>query len=64
MYCTVDGILVASEKEMFVSVSEGWKFYSIAGGAKVHSSEWQLEGQFMTSRDFIISRMKDLHVSP
>jgi hypothetical protein len=44
MHCTVDSILDANEKEMFVSVSEGWKFYSVAGGPEVHSSEWQLEG--------------------
>jgi hypothetical protein len=44
MHCTIDGVLDVSEKEMFVSVSEGWKFYSIAGGAEVQSSEWQLEG--------------------
>jgi len=43
MHCTIESILDASE-EMFVSVSEGCKFYSIVGGAGVHSSEWQLEG--------------------
>jgi hypothetical protein len=37
MDCTIDGVLDVSEKEIFVSVSEGWKFYSIAGGAEVHS---------------------------
>jgi len=44
MHCTINSILDASEKEMFVSVSEGCKCYSIVGGAEVHSSEWQLEG--------------------
>jgi hypothetical protein len=44
MHCAIDGVLDANEKEMFVGVSEGWKVYNIAGGAEVHSSEWQLEG--------------------
>lgn len=41
MHCTIHGILNASE-ETFVGVSKCWKSYSIAGGAEVHSSEWQL----------------------
>ena len=44
MHCTINGVLDVSEKEMFVSVSEGWKFYSIAGVVEVHSSQWQLGG--------------------
>ena len=44
MHCTINGVLDVREMETFVGVSEGWKFYSIAGGAEVHSSEWQLEG--------------------
>jgi len=50
MDCTIDVVLDVSEKEIFVSVSEGWKFYSIDGGAEVHSFNGSWKGQLMTSR--------------
>jgi hypothetical protein len=53
MHCTINGVLDVSEKEMFVGVSEGWKFYSIAGGGEVYSFEWQLEGAVNDFYNFI-----------